>query len=334
MTVRRYSSISIDTTLATGIGTSDTTITVVSGTGSTLMGGVTLVTGDQFTVTLDPDTVNEEVVFITAQSGDTFTITRARAGTTAVAHAAGAGVRHVLSSDDLIAFENTNLTALTTSNVAVVTNKDLSSTTNTFPNSLATLTGTQTLTNKTLTNPSISGPSISGTISINGSTGTNGQVLQSTGTGIQWGGSVIPAFNGASVYNSTNTSTTSGVSQYLTFDSEQFDTNSYHSTSSNTDRLTVPTTGYYRINASIRWQQASGGPSDRVLFIQSSSYGTVAQVYNTVAAAITFQQNVELVQYLPANSYIQIGVQQISGGALNVVNGNNATWAQIQYLGS
>jgi hypothetical protein len=65
------------------------------------MGGITLTAGDIFTVAIDPDTVNEEIVYITARSGDSFTIDRAEAGTAGVVHAAGATVRHVLSSDDL-----------------------------------------------------------------------------------------------------------------------------------------------------------------------------------------------------------------------------------------
>jgi hypothetical protein len=102
MTVRKYSSVSIDTTLAAG-GISDTatSMTVATGTGTTLMGGITLTAGDIFTVAIDPDTVNEEVVYITARSSDTFTIDRAEAGTAGVVHSAGATVRHVLSSDDL-----------------------------------------------------------------------------------------------------------------------------------------------------------------------------------------------------------------------------------------
>ena len=105
MTVRVYSSISQDTTLAGG-GISDTatSMTVASGTGNALMGGITLVPGDIFTVALDPDTVNEEIVYVTAQTSDTFTIDRAEAGTSNVAHTAGATVRHVLSSDDLTYF--------------------------------------------------------------------------------------------------------------------------------------------------------------------------------------------------------------------------------------
>ena len=102
MTVRRYSSISVQTSLAGGgITSSATSMTVVAGTGASLLGGITLVAGDQFTVALDVDTASEEIVFITAQSVDSFTITRGRAGTTAVAHASGAAVKHVLTSDDL-----------------------------------------------------------------------------------------------------------------------------------------------------------------------------------------------------------------------------------------
>ena len=46
---------------------------------------------------------------------------------------------------------------------------------------VATLTGTQTLTNKTL-----SSAVLTGTLTANNTVGTNGQVLTSTGTGVQW----------------------------------------------------------------------------------------------------------------------------------------------------
>ena len=56
---------------------------------------------------------------------------------------------------------------------------------------VATLTGSQTLTNKILTSPTIdSGTSnnsiLIGTLTANGSAGTNGQFLQSTATGVKW----------------------------------------------------------------------------------------------------------------------------------------------------
>ena len=106
--MRKYSSISVETTLASSIGATGTTMTVATGTGSGLLGGVTLAAGnvDQFTVAIDPDTTNEEIVFITASSGDSFTIVRGRAGTSAITHGSGATVRHVLTSNDLDYFRD------------------------------------------------------------------------------------------------------------------------------------------------------------------------------------------------------------------------------------
>lgn len=115
MQIRKYSSISQDTTLAAGgISSTATSMTVATGTGNSLMGGITLTTGDTFQVAIDPDTVNEELCYVTAQSGDVFTITRAVAGTSGVVHAAGATVRHVLSSDDLNWFNTTSPGTLST----------------------------------------------------------------------------------------------------------------------------------------------------------------------------------------------------------------------------
>jgi hypothetical protein len=110
---RQYSSISVETTLASSISNSATTMTVASGTAASLLGGVTLATGnvDIFTVAIDPDTANEEIVFITANSGNDFTIVRGQAGSTAILHSSGATVRHVLTSSDLIYFRNGVITA-------------------------------------------------------------------------------------------------------------------------------------------------------------------------------------------------------------------------------
>ena len=91
---RKFSSISVETNLASGISNTATTMTVATGTGSALMGGVTLATGniDQFTVALDPDTQSEEIVFVTGVSSDTLTIVRGQAGSSNIAHSGGAAV--------------------------------------------------------------------------------------------------------------------------------------------------------------------------------------------------------------------------------------------------
>jgi hypothetical protein len=82
-------------------------MTVATGTGATLLGGVTLATGniDTFSVAIDPDTQNEEIVFITQNSSDTFTIVRGQSGTSAISHSGGASVKHVFVSEALNAFE-------------------------------------------------------------------------------------------------------------------------------------------------------------------------------------------------------------------------------------
>ena len=105
----KFSSTSVATTLQNAITTTGATSMVVStGTGTALMGGVTLASGnvDVFTVAIDVDTINEEVVFITNQTSGTMTIVRGQAGTTAKTHSAGASVKHVLTSYDLTNFEN------------------------------------------------------------------------------------------------------------------------------------------------------------------------------------------------------------------------------------
>jgi hypothetical protein len=80
-------------------------------------------------------------------------------------------------------------------------------------NDFATLAGSETLTNKTLTSSILTGSLTAG-----GSTGNNGQVLASTGTGVQWAsGYALPSQTGNSgKFLTTNGSTESWatISQY------------------------------------------------------------------------------------------------------------------------
>ena len=135
MTVRKYSTISLQTTLAASINSSVTSTTVATGTGVTLLGGITLTAGDIFLCAIDPDTSNEEIVYVTARSGDILTITRGQAGTSAIAHTTGATIQHVFTGEDAQHFENQT-------NLAV------------YP------TGAQTLSSKTLTAPIVNNPRI------------------------------------------------------------------------------------------------------------------------------------------------------------------------------
>jgi hypothetical protein len=123
--IRQYSSISVETTLAASITAADTTITVAAGTASALLGGVTLSPAStyQFTLAIDPDTTNEEIVFATSNSGQDFVVQRHQAGSSAITHANGATVRHVLTSDDLIFFRDGSTTATSAIPKSTVTAK-------------------------------------------------------------------------------------------------------------------------------------------------------------------------------------------------------------------
>jgi hypothetical protein len=90
---RYYSSIAVDTTLSNSVNQSATTIVVGSTTG--------FPTSFPYTLALDYDTATEELVDVTAASGTSLTVVRGRDGTSAVAHDAGAPVKHVISGRDL-----------------------------------------------------------------------------------------------------------------------------------------------------------------------------------------------------------------------------------------
>jgi hypothetical protein len=175
----KFSSTSVETTLQSAITTSGaTSMTVSTGTGTALLGGVTLASGnvDVFTVAIDVDTINEEIVFITDQTGDTMTIVRGRAGTSAVTHSAGATVKHVLSSYDLDNFQATvppvaslpfagSTSGTTTVQATAIAGTNTLTLPATTSDTLVGKATTDTLTNKTLTAPKIN-------LALNAQTGT------------------------------------------------------------------------------------------------------------------------------------------------------------------
>jgi hypothetical protein len=187
---RQYSSISVETTLASSINTTATTITVATGTATALMGGITLApaNADIFTVALDVDTVNEEIVFVTGVSGDTLTISRGQAGTgtagvSGVAHTAGATIKHVLTSSDLIFFRNNaspvasfafsgSTSGTTTVQASAVAGTNTLTLPATTSDTLVGKATSDTLTNKILTSPTINTATIA-TPTITGGTSTN-----------------------------------------------------------------------------------------------------------------------------------------------------------------
>lgn len=105
MTVRYYSSIAERTVLAGAVNGTTTTFIVdaVVGWPSSF----------PYTLIIDEDTINEEIVEVTGRSATTLTVSRGIDGTAGTAHSAGASVRHGVSGRD---FREPN-THLNTANV-------------------------------------------------------------------------------------------------------------------------------------------------------------------------------------------------------------------------
>jgi hypothetical protein len=122
----------------------------------------------------------------------------------------------------------------------------------------------------------------------------------------------------ARVYNNANISVPDSAATALTFNSERFDTGGFHSTSANTNRLTIPETGYYMIGAGVEF--SANGTGDRIVTIRNSAG---VSVVSESAGPATASQNTRLSPstyiYALAGEWFEVAVFQASGGALNVL---------------
>jgi len=204
--------------------------------------------------------------------------------------------------------------------------------------------GAVTITNSMATEITAKGDLIVGTGNAtfdNLPAGTNGHVLTADSTvsptGLKWaapaGGST---FAGVSVYDSSNQAISNGVTTALTFNSEYFDTDGYHSTSTNTSRLTVPAgkAGYYLMTAQGTFaKNATGGRS--IIFYKNGAY---LRYSSDIAGSSNFYVGNEMtvVYYLAEADYIELFTYQNSGGTLNFdkTEGGGQFHFSMEYLGA
>jgi len=172
------------------------------------------------------------------------------------------------------------------------------------------------------------------------SAGTTGQVLtvdSTTATGLKYATpSSGSTFSGTRVYNSTSTSIANATWTDITFNSENFDTDSYHSTSSNTARITIPTgkTGYYFVFGTVRFVgNVVGRRMSRMMINGATSFG-IFEATPSTSTGSDVSCYLGQVYYFTAADYITLQCYQTSGGALDIRNDNDAAFFGVNYLGA
>lgn len=246
--MRYYSSTASSKVLDITISNSATQITLNNLTG--------LPVNYPYTLVLEPDTSNEEIVLVTGlASGTTLNVVRGANtdngvvggdGTSARAHDAGSVVKHMVTARDLQEPQNhiaasTLVHGLGAGEGAVVG-----------------VDKTQTLTNKTLTSPTINTPTVTGgTFSSPALTGTPTAPTAASGTNTTQVATTAFVQDAVTApvygyFTSSASVTVSGGTINLPFGTEVFDTANGHSTSSNTDRYTATVSGKYLVNITLQ----------------------------------------------------------------------------------
>jgi hypothetical protein len=169
--------------------------------------------------------------------------------------------------------------------------------------------------------------------------GANGTVLTADSaetTGLKW---ATPAsgttFSGASLTKAGTLSVPTSTYTAIPLDQEQYDTDSYHSTSTNTSRITIPSgkTGYYQVNGQIVFNQSGGGGSRQlVIYVNGSS----AFASPDISAPSSQYPGVALTwnAYLTAGDYVELYAYQTSGANLDLYIQTTQGRFQINYLGA
>lgn len=144
------------------------------------------------------------------------------------------------------------------------------------------------------------------------------------------GGHTVPtvrAYNSAALSILDN-----GAFQALTLDSERWDTDAMHSTSSNTSRLTCVTPGVYDIVGHAEF--ASNATGARVLRVLLNGATPIAVQTNPALSGNVHRLSVAAQYRLAAGDYVELQAFQNSGGALNVnASANHSPEFGMTWLG-
>jgi hypothetical protein len=169
--------------------------------------------------------------------------------------------------------------------------------------------------------------------------GTNGHTLvadSAEATGLKWAAPASGAsFKGVSLYKSGGTqSLSNNTATAITYDSETFDTDAFHSTSTNTSRITIPAGlgGYYHVLVRCAWNLNATGVRFVWIYKNGSELVKVDELAGNNTVYVFTQGSAVL--NLAANDYIEMYGSQTSGGALSAFARDSELAFQATYLGA
>jgi hypothetical protein len=159
---------------------------------------------------------------------------------------------------------------------------------------------------------------------------TNSTEYYSGAAWVAIGGGGGVTFEGSSVYKSATQSIPHDTTTVVTWNSENYDTNSFHSTSVDTGRFTIPTAGKYLINVVIGWD-TTGSTVNKNVNLRKN--GTTILGHNGNGTGSSYQTiSFQYTADAAVSDYFDITVYQPTGSSLNILN-NAASTFQISYLG-
>lgn len=148
-------------------------------------------------------------------------------------------------------------------------------------------------------------------------------------------GSASSGFVGVQATKSGNQSINNATYTAITFDSENFDTDGFHSTATNTSRFTIPTGkgGKYLSTFTAGFVANTTGIRGAAWY-KNGALASVAFQMSASSAADTFFASSQIFN-LVAGDYLELFLYQSSGGALDVKGvTTDATSFSLQYLGA